>query len=183
MTPADLIRDLERQGCSFAVVYVHEQDGTIFEDLDVSGPPDVVQRSTRLINENKTAILEIVNARSFFEELKQPEGLYDVRPYTDEQKHQMIERYIERLEKHLVRDDEPLIIEDGEISSTDQGHDESMLDKDRTVTPTPGYRTTALCFYCLEPIEAIQPGGLNPRHVHDKVPYGECRQALERKKG
>lgn len=40
---------------------------------------------------------------------------------------------------------------------------------------------TGLCFYCLEPIEALQPGGLNPRHVADQVAYGQCRKTIEPK--
>ena len=55
---------------------------------------------------------------------------------------------------------------------------DEMNDKDRIVAR--GYITTDKCFYCLEPIEALQPGGLNPRHVADQVPYGQCRKALER---
>lgn len=44
------------------------------------------------------------------------------------------------------------------------------------------YVTTGKCFYCLEPLEALQPGGLNPQHVADQVPYGQCREAVERPK-
>jgi hypothetical protein len=38
-------------------------------------------------------------------------------------------------------------------------------------------RAMGICYYCLNPLEADQPGGLNPRHVYNQVPYGECRQA------
>lgn len=44
------------------------------------------------------------------------------------------------------------------------------------------YSKTGLCFYCLELVQALQPGGLNPCHVADQVPYGQCRKALERPK-
>ncbi len=39
------------------------------------------------------------------------------------------------------------------------------------------WEQTGLCFWCFEPIEAHQPGGRNPRHVRDNVPYGKCAKA------
>jgi len=56
---------------------------------------------------------------------------------------------------------------------------DQMNDRDRIVAH--GYITTGRCFYCLAPIEALQPGGLNPRHVADQVPYGQCHEARNRK--
>ena len=39
------------------------------------------------------------------------------------------------------------------------------------------YEPCGHCGFCTRPLEAIQPGGLAPRHLIDKVPYGECEQA------
>ncbi len=36
------------------------------------------------------------------------------------------------------------------------------------------YQQIGFCPECLERIEALQPGGLEPRHVETKVEYGEC---------
>jgi hypothetical protein len=39
------------------------------------------------------------------------------------------------------------------------------------------FERTGICFFCLEPIEAVQPGGKYARHSADGTPYGECEQA------
>lgn len=36
------------------------------------------------------------------------------------------------------------------------------------------YVQSGFCFYCLSKIEALQPGGLSPRHVMTKTPL--CRE-------
>lgn len=36
------------------------------------------------------------------------------------------------------------------------------------------YERVGLCGICLQDIEALQPGGLNPRHVDTGIPYREC---------
>lgn len=40
------------------------------------------------------------------------------------------------------------------------------------------WQPTGHCCFCLEPLEALQPGGLNPRHIASKVFYGRCMNAL-----
>lgn len=40
------------------------------------------------------------------------------------------------------------------------------------------YRDSGFCSNCLLTIEAIQPGGLKPRHKSNHVPVGECAQAV-----
>ena len=39
------------------------------------------------------------------------------------------------------------------------------------------YEPCGHCVFCTRPLESIQPGGLAPRHLIDKVPYGQCEQA------
>jgi hypothetical protein len=39
---------------------------------------------------------------------------------------------------------------------------------------TRNYAPAGRCGMCLMQIEALQPGGLDPRHVETKVPYGKC---------
>lgn len=41
------------------------------------------------------------------------------------------------------------------------------------------YERIGFCFYCLEPVEARQPGGTEARHVLSGVPYQQCPQALK----
>lgn len=37
---------------------------------------------------------------------------------------------------------------------------------------------TGICMDCRMPLTADQPGGRNPRHIHDGVPYGWCTAAI-----
>jgi len=37
----------------------------------------------------------------------------------------------------------------------------------------------ARCFYCREILIADQPGGRNPRHQYEAIPYGQCREAIQ----
>lgn len=37
----------------------------------------------------------------------------------------------------------------------------------------------ARCFYCREILIADQPGGRNPRHQYEGVPYGMCPEAIQ----
>ena len=39
------------------------------------------------------------------------------------------------------------------------------------------YEPCGHCYWCRHELEAIQTGGLAPRHLIDKIPYGECEQA------
>ncbi len=48
--------------------------------------------------------------------------------------------------------------------------------------PASGYARTGLCFWCLLPLESIQPGGLQPRHVDTTIPYGCCASAIDRRR-
>ncbi len=41
------------------------------------------------------------------------------------------------------------------------------------------YESCGHCSFCLLPLEAIQPGGRNPRHSESKIPYGQCPEALK----
>lgn len=45
---------------------------------------------------------------------------------------------------------------------------------------TANYQEVGRCFFCLRPIEALQPGGLSTRHTETKVPVGECEPAKRR---
>src|SRR3990167_1994892 len=36
--------------------------------------------------------------------------------------------------------------------------------------------TTGICFHCRRAIESQQPGGLNPRHVHNQIPLCSSKQ-------
>ena len=44
------------------------------------------------------------------------------------------------------------------------------------------YETTGVCLWCLQPMEALQPGGLTARHVGSHIPAGQCEAALKRRK-
>lgn len=45
-----------------------------------------------------------------------------------------------------------------------------------------GYQTIGRCFYCLLPVEAKQPGGIDARHVGStSLDYEACPKALKRK--
>jgi hypothetical protein len=52
----------------------------------------------------------------------------------------------------------------------------SLLDSCPT---TSQWQLTGLCYFCQAPLEAIQPGGLNVRHVTTHVPYKQCASALK----
>jgi hypothetical protein len=38
------------------------------------------------------------------------------------------------------------------------------------------YESTGRCGICLDPIEALQPGGLSPRHIYDRSPI--CNETI-----
>lgn len=42
-----------------------------------------------------------------------------------------------------------------------------------------GRQPTGICFFCLMPLTAMQPGGTDVRHL-DQTPYGQCPQAKMR---
>lgn len=44
------------------------------------------------------------------------------------------------------------------------------------------WKDSGFCSYCLLTLESKQPGGTEPRHKSNKVPYGQCAQAIEAKK-
>jgi hypothetical protein len=146
------------------------------DELQVVGPSNVLFEYQDRINEYADAIIQIVRTRPFGPPLVQDPKLFEVPHYTDWQKHEMTEAYIRKLQAEPRRDDEPLIIEDGElIEEEEKTHDERFKPR------APHTRTTGICFYCWMPLEADQPGGRNPRHVHNQVPYGQCPEALEMK--
>lgn len=41
------------------------------------------------------------------------------------------------------------------------------------------YQDSGFCAYCLMTLESKQPGGTDVRHKSNKVPYGECPQAVK----
>jgi len=106
MTPAELLRQVESEGVRFRIVD---------DDVEYEGPKNVITKYWDDLVLNETAIYEILNDRALFEPLIQDPELYKVPHYTKEQKHEMIEKYIRRLEASGPRDDEPLIIEKGRI--------------------------------------------------------------------
>lgn len=64
--------------------------------------------------------------------------------------------------------------------SQDSQDSNSPSSSDIDLTPK-RYQSIGLCFYCIRPLEAIQPGGTEARHVDDLVPYEQCAKALARK--
>jgi len=52
------------------------------------------------------------------------------------------------------------------------------------LTADPGSRppwieVSGHCFFCWQPLMAVQPGGHNVEHAADGVPYGECLEAIK----
>src|SRR5688572_20573601 len=43
------------------------------------------------------------------------------------------------------------------------------------------WQAIGFCFYCRERVEALQPGGIDARHIDDGVPYEQCEKALRYK--
>lgn len=43
------------------------------------------------------------------------------------------------------------------------------------------YEDSGFCSLCLLTLEALTPGGTEVRHKSNKVPYGECAQAIRAK--
>ena len=42
---------------------------------------------------------------------------------------------------------------------------------------TPKYEPIGVCFFCIRPVEAINPGGTAIRHIETRVPYRQCGPA------
>jgi hypothetical protein len=161
------------------IAYLESHDVYLEYQLDrlwIAGNRKVILQHQDEINAQAEEIIHILKTRPFGLPLEEDPKLYEVPHYTDWQKHEMTEAYIRKLQAEPRRDDEPLVIEDGGlVEEEEKTHDERFKPR------APYTRMTGICFYCWMPLEADQPGGRNPRHVHNQVPYGQCPQALEMK--
>jgi hypothetical protein len=146
------------------------------ERLWIQGNQKVINQCQIEIQAHSEEIIQVLKWRPFGPPLVQDPAIYKVPVYTDEEKREMTRHYLKSLE--TPRDDAPLVIEEGDIVHDFDEHDERASKSTRTKT---GFFVTGRCFYCFQPIGADQPGGLNPRHVSDNVPYGECEPARKEK--